>query len=186
MRRFFPGSAPAQTANSRHRPLTAARSWSTHAALAPQPQRRAAGMSSARPGATKRGGRSGGGASFAARSTADDDIEAASEDSPMLPPRVALEGNALLLNVLPAVLVAALGAFSFGYHLGIVNPALEHLARDLGIAGSVQLKGAVVSVCLIGATIGSLCSGRVADDLGRRAALVAMAGAYTRPLLSST
>lgn len=88
---------------------------------------------------------------------------------------VALEGSALMRNVLPAVAVAALGAFSFGYHLGVVNPALEHLARDLGIAANVQLKGLVVSTVLIGATVGSLCSGKVADDLGRRAALVVCA-----------
>ena len=35
--------------------------------------------------------------------------------------------------------------FSFGYHLGIVNPALDNLARDLGIALNTQLKGLVVS-----------------------------------------
>jgi MFS family permease len=88
---------------------------------------------------------------------------------------VALEGAALMRNVLPAVLVAALGAFSFGYHLGVVNPALEHLARDLGIAANVQMKGLVVSTVLIGATVGSLVSGKVADDLGRKAALVVFA-----------
>ena len=95
--------------------------------------------------------------------------------APKKPPGAALEGAALMRNVLPAVLVAALGAFSFGYHLGVVNPALEHMARDLGIAASVQLKGLVVSTVLIGATVGSLCSGKVADDMGRKTALVAFA-----------
>ena len=56
----------------------------------------------------------------------------------------------VMRRVLPAVLVATLGAFSFGYHLGIVNPALEHLAKDLGIATNVQLKGLVVSMVLVG------------------------------------
>ena len=78
-------------------------------------------------------------------------------------------------RVLPAVLVATLGAFSFGYHLGIVNPALEHLARDLGIAANVQIMGAVVSTVLVGATFGSLFAGKLADVFGRKASLSAVA-----------
>jgi hypothetical protein len=101
----------------------------------------------------------------------DGDDAAAKAGKALLP----LEGAALMRNVLPAVLVACLGAFSFGYHLGIVNPALEHLALDLGIAANVQMKGLVVSTVLIGATVGSLCSGKVADDLGRKSALIASA-----------
>ncbi|KAK3036563.1 hypothetical protein RJ639_031004 [Escallonia herrerae] len=37
-------------------------------------------------------------------------------------------------SVLPYVAVACLGAILFGYHLGVVNGALEYLAVDLGIA----------------------------------------------------
>ncbi|RWR94813.1 plastidic glucose transporter 4-like protein isoform X2 [Cinnamomum micranthum f. kanehirae] len=37
-------------------------------------------------------------------------------------------------SVLPYVGVACLGAILFGYHLGVVNGALEYLAKDLGIA----------------------------------------------------
>ncbi|KAA3458388.1 plastidic glucose transporter 4-like [Gossypium australe] len=36
--------------------------------------------------------------------------------------------------VLPFVGVACLGAMLFGYHLGVVNGALEYLSKDLGIA----------------------------------------------------
>ena len=79
------------------------------------------------------------------------DLEAG-EPEPKLQP---LEGRELLMRVLPCVLVASLGAFSFGYHLGIVNPALDNLARDLGIALNTQLKGLVVSTVLVGATVGS-------------------------------
>ena len=81
----------------------------------------------------------------------------------------------VMRRVLPAVLVATLGAFSFGYHLGIVNPALEHLARDLGIAANVQIMGAVVSTVLVGATFGSLFAGKLADVFGRKASLSAVA-----------
>lgn len=99
------------------------------------------------------------------------DLEAG-EPEPKLQP---LEGRELLMRVLPCVLVASLGAFSFGYHLGIVNPALDNLARDLGIALNTQLKGLVVSTVLVGATVGSSYSGRIADSVGRRAALVGTA-----------
>jgi MFS family permease len=99
------------------------------------------------------------------------DLEAG-EPEPKLQP---LEGRELLMRVLPCVLVASLGAFSFGYHLGIVNPALDYLARDLGIALNTQLKGLVVSTVLVGATMGSLYSGRIADGVGRRTALVGVA-----------
>ncbi|XVE78685.1 hypothetical protein DITRI_Ditri13aG0167000 [Diplodiscus trichospermus] len=44
-------------------------------------------------------------------------------------------------TVLPFVGVACLGAILFGYHLGVVNGALEYLAKDLGIAENTVLQG---------------------------------------------
>ncbi|KAL0450016.1 UNVERIFIED_CONTAM: Plastidic glucose transporter 4 [Sesamum latifolium] len=44
-------------------------------------------------------------------------------------------------SVLPYVGVACLGAILFGYHLGVVNGALEYLAKDLGIAENTVLQG---------------------------------------------
>ena len=98
-------------------------------------------------------------------STADLESGGGEDPAPMLAP---LDDDAVMRRVLPAVLVATLGAFSFGYHLGIVNPALEHLAKDLGIASNVQLKGLVVSMVLVGATAGSLVAGKLADGFGRK------------------
>ncbi|KAF2313796.1 hypothetical protein GH714_013464 [Hevea brasiliensis] len=43
--------------------------------------------------------------------------------------------------VLPFVGVACLGAILFGYHLAVVNGALEYLAKDLGIAENTVLQG---------------------------------------------
>ena len=104
-------------------------------------------------------------------STADLESGGGEDPAPMLAP---LDDDAVMRRVLPAVLVATLGAFSFGYHLGIVNPpALEHLAKDLGIAANVQLKGLVVSMVLVGATAGSLVAGKLADGFGRKKALSA-------------
>ncbi|XP_004288655.1 PREDICTED: plastidic glucose transporter 4 [Fragaria vesca subsp. vesca] len=70
-------------------------------------------------------------------------------------------------TVLPYVGVACLGAILFGYHLGVVNGALEYLSKDLGIAENVGLKGWVVSTLLAGATVGSFTGGTLADKFGR-------------------
>ncbi|KAJ9682860.1 hypothetical protein PVL29_018732 [Vitis rotundifolia] len=69
--------------------------------------------------------------------------------------------------VLPFVGVACLGAILFGYHLGVVNGALEYLAKDLGIAENAVLQGWVVSTLLAGATLGSFTGGALADKFGR-------------------
>jgi hypothetical protein len=45
--------------------------------------------------------------------------------------------------VLAAVGVACMGAFAFGYHLGVVNGPLEAIARELGFAGNQALSGLV-------------------------------------------
>jgi sugar porter (SP) family MFS transporter len=70
-------------------------------------------------------------------------------------------------SVLPYVGVACLGAILFGYHLGVVNGALEYLAKDLGIAENPVLQGWIVSTLLAGATIGSFTGGTLADQFGR-------------------
>ncbi|KAF3328904.1 plastidic glucose transporter 4-like protein [Carex littledalei] len=70
-------------------------------------------------------------------------------------------------SVLPYVGVACLGAILFGYHLGVVNGALEYLAKDLGIAENTVLQGWVVSTSLAGATVGSFTGGALADKFGR-------------------
>ncbi|XP_021801450.1 plastidic glucose transporter 4 [Prunus avium] len=70
-------------------------------------------------------------------------------------------------TVLPFVGVACLGAILFGYHLGVVNGALEYLSKDLGIAENAVLQGWVVSALLAGATVGSFTGGALADKFGR-------------------
>ncbi|XP_030525090.1 plastidic glucose transporter 4 [Rhodamnia argentea] len=70
-------------------------------------------------------------------------------------------------TVLPYVGVACLGAILFGYHLGVVNGALEYLAKDLGIAENTVAQGWIVSTLLAGATVGSFTGGALADKFGR-------------------
>ncbi|PKA63461.1 putative plastidic glucose transporter 3 [Apostasia shenzhenica] len=71
---------------------------------------------------------------------------------------------------LPHVCVATISSFLFGYHLGVVNEPLESISKDLGFAGNTMAEGLVVSMCLGGALIGCLCSGWIADGIGRRRA----------------
>ncbi|KAF5479914.1 hypothetical protein F2P56_000697 [Juglans regia] len=70
-------------------------------------------------------------------------------------------------TVLPYVGVACLGAILFGYHLGVVNGALEYLSKDLGISENTVLQGWIVSTLLAGATVGSFTGGALADKFGR-------------------
>ncbi|KAG6418870.1 hypothetical protein SASPL_121076 [Salvia splendens] len=71
---------------------------------------------------------------------------------------------------IPHVLVATIVPFLFGYHLGVVNEPLETISVDLGFHGNILQEGLVVSTCLAGAFVGSLISGWIADEVGRRRA----------------
>jgi SP family galactose:H+ symporter-like MFS transporter len=66
-------------------------------------------------------------------------------------------------------LVIALGSFLFGYNTGVVSGALLFIKHRFDLDAFQQ--GTVVSVLLLGAIVGSLFAGRVADAKGRRATL---------------
>eukprot|EP00877_Chromochloris_zofingiensis_P006596 jgi/Chrzof1/218/Cz01g07160.t1 len=97
------------------------------------------------------------------------------------------DGSPNYRAVLAAVAVACMGAFAFGYHLGVVNGPLEAIAKDLGFAGNKALQGLVVSSTLLGAALGSLTGGAFADALGRRKAFMLCAvPMLIGPILSAT
>ncbi|OMP04740.1 Sugar/inositol transporter [Corchorus olitorius] len=62
-------------------------------------------------------------------------------------------------TVLPFVGIACLGAILFGYHLGVVNGALEYLAKDLGIAENTVLQGIATAQTVQTMIIGRLLAG---------------------------
>ncbi|CAK7344309.1 unnamed protein product [Dovyalis caffra] len=76
------------------------------------------------------------------------------------------QGKASTGTVLPFVGVACLGATLFGYHLGVVNGALDYLAKDLGIVENTVIQGKELTL-LAGATVGSFTGGALADKFGR-------------------
>ncbi|MFL5955474.1 MAG: sugar porter family MFS transporter [Gaiellaceae bacterium] len=92
-------------------------------------------------------------------------------------------------------LAASLGGFLFGYNVAAIGGALLSVRSDLGL-GPVE-QGLLVSLLPLGAMVGSVVNGRLADTLGRRrtllldgvaflaaAALAAAAPGYSVLLLS--
>jgi SP family galactose:H+ symporter-like MFS transporter len=65
--------------------------------------------------------------------------------------------------------VAALGGFLFGYNTSVISGALLFLVNDLKLSTFQQ--ELVVSTLLIGALLGSLCGGFLADFFGRKKTL---------------
>ncbi|GGY10648.1 sugar porter family MFS transporter [Streptomyces anandii] len=66
-------------------------------------------------------------------------------------------------------LTIALGGFLFGYDTGVVSGALLYIKKDFHLSSLEQ--SSVVSVLLIGAMLGALGAGRLADRHGRRRTL---------------
>ena len=63
-------------------------------------------------------------------------------------------------------LVATFGGLLFGYDTGVINGAFSSLKENMALTPTTE--GLVMSVLLIGAAIGSICGGRLADYFGRR------------------
>lgn len=78
--------------------------------------------------------------------------------------------------VLGITIVVGLGGFLFGYDSGVISGALPFITSDFHL--SALASGFVVSSILVGAMIGALGSGRLADRFGRRTVIIAAAFAF--------
>jgi sugar porter (SP) family MFS transporter len=67
--------------------------------------------------------------------------------------------------------VAAVGGFLFGYDTGVISGAILYVGNDFHLTPFTT--GCVVSGLLIGAAVGALAAGALADRLGRRRTLIA-------------
>jgi SP family galactose:H+ symporter-like MFS transporter len=72
--------------------------------------------------------------------------------------------------------IAALGGILYGYDMGIIAAAALFVKRTFTL--STLMEEWVVSIVLIGAMIGAIVGGAVADRIGRRATLVWAAGIF--------
>src|SRR6201996_1314613 len=70
-------------------------------------------------------------------------------------------------HVAVSAAVTALGGLLFGYDTGVVSGALLFLKNDFGGLSSFQQE-LVTSLLLVGAAVGALFAGRIADRVGRR------------------
>src|SRR3954463_7075594 len=70
-------------------------------------------------------------------------------------------------RLLGVALIAALGGFLFGYDTGIIGGAMLFMQKDLGLKthGQQQL---AVAILLLGAIVGALIAGWLADKISRR------------------
>ncbi|KRM96460.1 major facilitator superfamily permease [Liquorilactobacillus aquaticus DSM 21051] len=75
--------------------------------------------------------------------------------------------------------VIALGGFLFGYDTGVINGALSFLSQPNQLNLNSAQQGIVSSSLIIGCCFGALLSGRLADKIGRKAALQWVAVVFT-------
>jgi sugar porter (SP) family MFS transporter len=73
----------------------------------------------------------------------------------------------ILRHVIVAATVTALGGLLFGYDTGVVAGALLFVKNEFGGLSTIQQE-LVTSLLLVGAVIGALAAGKVADRIGRR------------------
>src|SRR5256884_649642 len=82
-----------------------------------------------------------------------------------------------------AALFAALGGLLFGYDTGVISGALIFIKREFGLTTAAE--EIVVSGVLLGATIGAIVGGKVADLFGRRRVLLVAAAIFAIGALAS-
>ncbi|KAA8490840.1 Plastidic glucose transporter 4 [Porphyridium purpureum] len=71
-----------------------------------------------------------------------------------------------------AIGASLLGSFVFGYHLAVVNGALDAMSIEFGFQSDALMKGYVVSSALLGALLGSLGAGALVERYGLRKAII--------------
>ena len=79
--------------------------------------------------------------------------------------------------VLSLTLIATLGGLLFGYDTGVISGALLFIGKDFPGLTSFD-KELLTSILLIGALIGALAAGRIADRAGRRPTVLGTAALF--------
>ncbi|XP_057856966.1 sugar transporter ERD6-like 16 [Cryptomeria japonica] len=79
-------------------------------------------------------------------------------------------------TVLLSTFVVVLGSLEFGYSVGFSSPTQSAMIEDLGL--TLSQYSTFGSLLTIGAMIGAITSGRVADSMGRKGALRVASASY--------
>src|SRR3984957_13225922 len=80
-------------------------------------------------------------------------------------------------HVAVSAAITALGGLLFGYDTGVVSGALLFVKKDFGGLSSFQQE-LVTSLLLVGAVLGALTGGRLADWIGRRLTVLITAAVF--------
>jgi sugar porter (SP) family MFS transporter len=92
-------------------------------------------------------------------------------------PVAPLSSGTIRRHVLFGAGITALGGLLFGYDTGVISGALLFIGRDFPGLTSFD-KELLTSILLIGALIGALAAGRIADRVGRRPTVLGTAALF--------
>src|SRR5690348_18058729 len=85
--------------------------------------------------------------------------------------------SGIVRHVLLGAAITALGGLLFGYDTGVISGALLFIGKDFPGLTSFD-KELLTSILLIGALIGALAAGRIADRVGRRPTVLGTAALF--------
>jgi sugar porter (SP) family MFS transporter len=90
---------------------------------------------------------------------------------------VPLSSGTIRRHVLLGAAITALGGLLFGYDTGVISGALLFIGKDFHGLTSFD-KELLTSILLIGALIGALAAGKIADKVGRRPTVLGTAALF--------
>jgi sugar porter (SP) family MFS transporter len=93
-----------------------------------------------------------------------------------------LSSGAIRRHILSGAAITALGGLLFGYDTGVISGALLFIGKDFPGLTSFD-KELLTSILLIGALLGALAAGRLADRVGRRPTVLGTAALFVAGVL---
>jgi sugar porter (SP) family MFS transporter len=94
-----------------------------------------------------------------------------------MPPPAPLSPGTIRRHVVWSAAITALGGLLFGYDTGVISGALLFIGKDFHGLTSFD-KELLTSILLIGAMLGALAAGRIADKVGRRRTVLGTAALF--------
>jgi sugar porter (SP) family MFS transporter len=91
--------------------------------------------------------------------------------------RKGLSARSVHRHVLWSAAITALGGLLFGYDTGVISGALLFIGKDFHGMSSTE-KELLTSILLIGAMVGALGAGKIADKIGRRITVLGTAAVF--------